>query len=59
MVMPAKVKIFTVILGILFISMGVIISTSFDIPEVIPVGMGIIGLFLMILPYTHVEKKQQ
>ncbi len=59
MILPAKAKLFIVILGVLFILSGIIISSIYEIQEVIPVGMGIIGLFLIILPFTYTQKKQQ
>ncbi|MFP4001516.1 MAG: hypothetical protein ACLFU5_06405 [Thermoplasmata archaeon] len=47
---------FVVILGALFIVAGAIVSTMLDGLEVVSVGMGIIGLFLILLPFTSVVK---
>ena len=46
-------KIFIVSLGILFILLGLVFSLLFNAPTVLTVGMGVVGIFLIFLPYTR------
>ncbi len=58
MVMPRHVKFFVVLMGSIFILAGIALSVSTKLPNIIAIGMGIIGIFLLILPYTFVGRKQ-
>ncbi len=57
MVMPREVKFFIVAMGFLFIIVGIAVSLATNFPDIIPMGMGIVGIFLLILPYTYVREK--
>lgn len=51
--MTTMAKLFITSLGIIFILIGVILSLALDLPTVLTVGIGIVGLFLIFLPYTR------
>ncbi len=51
-------KYFIVLLGFLFFAVAIVVSLVSDYPNVIPAGIGIVALFLIILPFTH-QKGQQ
>ncbi|MEF8832040.1 MAG: hypothetical protein V5A66_00805 [Candidatus Thermoplasmatota archaeon] len=55
--MPTHAKLFVILLGFIFIIVGIGISMLSDIPNVVPIGMGIIGIFLMLTPFTYGGKK--
>ncbi len=57
MLMPNYAKLFVILLGLLFIITGIGISMFSEIANVVPIGMGIIGIFLMLIPFTYVGKK--
>lgn len=58
MVMPRHVKFFVVLMGSIFILSSIALSVATELPNIIAIGMGIIGIFLLILPYTFVGRKQ-
>jgi len=45
------------LLGFIFILIGIIISVSMEIVNVVPIGMGIVGIFLILIPFTYGGKK--
>lgn len=49
---------FVILLGLVFFAVAVAVSVLFDYPNVVPVGIGIVGIFLIILPFTY-QKGQQ
>ncbi len=57
MVKTGHAKSFVIILGLMFILGGIAISLIYDNLDVVSIGMGIIGIFLMLLPFTSVVKK--
>ncbi|GEM_PF-2160074 len=50
-------KVFILMLGGLFFVLSIAVSILFDLPDVISVGMAIVGIFLIILPLTY-QKSQ-
>lgn len=57
MLMPKSAKIFIVLLGFIFIITAIGVSLTFDYPNVVPIGISIVGLFLIILPFTYQGKR--
>jgi len=57
MVMPNHAKLFVILLGFIFILVGIAISIFSEIVNIVPIGMGIIGIFLMLIPFTYGGKK--
>jgi len=57
MLMPTYAKLFVMLLGFIFILAGIGISLFSGIANVVPVGMGIIGIFLILIPFTYGGKK--
>jgi len=57
MVMPNHAKLFVIFLGLIFILAGITISILSEIFNIVPIGMGIIGIFLMLIPFTYGGKK--
>lgn len=55
--MPNHAKLFVILLGLVFILAGIAISILSDIVNIVPIGMGIIGIFLMLIPFTYGGKK--
>ncbi len=50
--------LFIMMMGIIFIVSGLILSLLFNAPSIFTIGMGVIGLFLLILPITKDTYKQ-
>lgn len=46
-------SVFIVCLGIMFIIAGIILTVIYDIPAVLGVATGIVGIFLSLLPLTR------
>jgi len=55
--MPNHAKLFVILLGFIFILVGIAISIFSEIVNIVPIGMGIIGIFLMLIPFTYGGKK--
>lgn len=51
-------KFFVILLGLIFFVVAAGVSLTLDYPDVIPIGIGIVGIFLVILPFTY-QKGQQ
>jgi len=56
MLMPNRAKLFVILLGFIFIMVGISISIFSEIPNVVPIAMGIVGIFLMLIPFTYTGK---
>ena len=50
--------IFIVAMGLLFIIVAGLLSVLFDFPTIMIVGMGIVGILLLFLPFTRDRYKQ-
>ena len=57
MLMPRSAKMFIVLLGFFFIVAAIGISLILDYPNVVPIGIGIVGIFLILLPFTYQGKR--
>ncbi|MFW5945532.1 MAG: hypothetical protein ACOCSJ_02735 [Candidatus Natronoplasma sp.] len=57
MLTPDYAKLFVVLLGFIFILVGMAISIFSELANVVPIGMGIIGIFLILIPFTYGGKK--
>ncbi|MBS3816395.1 MAG: hypothetical protein KGY76_02400 [Candidatus Thermoplasmatota archaeon] len=55
--MPKLAKIFIILLGFVFIVIAIGISLVFNYLDLVSMGMGIIGIFLIILPFTYHKEK--
>lgn len=53
---PATV--FIIFIGLLFIALGVLFALLFQLPSVLTIGMGIVGIFLLFLPVTRQRYKE-
>ncbi len=56
MVRSSYAKLFVILLGTIFILAATGLSMIIEGPEIIFIGMGIIGIFLIILPFTSVVR---
>jgi len=45
--------LFVILLGLSFVSVGILISILFHTPTVFSIGMIIVGIFLMFIPFTR------
>lgn len=50
--------IFIVAMGLLFIIVAGLLSVLFNFPTIMVVGMGIVGILLLFLPFTRDRYKQ-
>ncbi len=50
-------RFFIILLGFIFFVVAALVSMT-EVPDVIPIGIGIVGIFLIILPFTY-QKTQQ
>jgi len=57
MLTPDSAKLFVVLLGFIFILVGIAISIFSELANVVPIGMGIVGIFLILIPFTYGGKK--
>ncbi|MFW6196259.1 MAG: hypothetical protein ACOC5D_02880 [Thermoplasmatota archaeon] len=51
-------ELFIMIMGLIFIVVGLVLSLFFNAPSIFSIGMGVIGLFLLIMPITKDTYKQ-
>ncbi len=51
-------ELFIMVMGLIFIISGVLLSLFFNAPSIFSIGMGVIGLFLLIMPITKDTYKQ-
>ncbi len=45
-------RFFIILLGFIFFVVAALVSMT-EVPDVIPIGIGIVGIFLIILPFTY------
>lgn len=45
--------LFIISLGVLFIIIGVTITVLFNIPTIMAIGIVLVGIFLILIPFTR------